>query len=234
VPQFVTVVVAVSQPFLAFPSQLPKPALHVGTQAPAVHTVVPLGFVHASPHPPQCGTEVWVLVSQPLFGLLSQLPKPELHVGVHVPLGHVVVPFVFVHCVPQVPQFVTVLREASQPFETRVSQLPKFALQAIEHAPRAQLGVPLLLLQVVPHDPQFATLICVFTSQPFAPAPSQLPKPEEHAPSAQVPEAQDSAAFARSQTAPQVPQLDRVVRLVSHPFAALPSQLPKFVLQLPS
>jgi hypothetical protein len=67
----------------------------------------------------------------------------------------------------------------------------------------------------------------------LAPVPSQLPNPEEQAPSAQLPEAQDSAAFARSQTAPHVPQLDRVVRLVSQPFAALPSQLPKFELQLP-
>jgi hypothetical protein len=133
-----------------------------------------------------------------------------------------------------VPQFVTVLSDASQPFVTRPSQLPKFALQEIEHAPRAQFGVPLLLLQTVPQAPQFATLICVFTSQPFAPAPSQLPNPELQVPRTQLPDAHDSAAFARSQTAPHVPQLDSVVRLVSQPLAALPSQLPKFALQLPS
>jgi len=224
---------AVSQPFLALPSQLPKPVVQVGTQAPAVQTVVPFGFVQASPQPPQCGTEVCVLVSQPLLGRLSQLPKPELQLGVQVPLGQVVVPFAFVHCVPHVPQFAVVLSEASQPLEACPSQLPKFALHPIEHDPRAQLGVPLLLLQIVPQAPQFATLICVFISQPLAPAPSQLPKPEEQAPSAQLPEAQDSAAFARSQTAPHVPQLDSVVRLVSQPFAALPSQLPKFALQVP-
>jgi hypothetical protein len=96
-PQLVTVVIAVSQPFLALPSQLPKPALHVGTHAPAVHVVVPFAFVHASPQPPQFGTDVCVLVSQPLFGRLSQLPKPELQLGVQTPLGHVVVPFAFVH-----------------------------------------------------------------------------------------------------------------------------------------
>ena len=96
-PQLVTVVIAVSQPFRALPSQLPKPALHVGTQAPAVQTVEPFGFVQASPQPPQCGTDVWVLVSQPLLGRLSQLPKPELQLGVHVPLGQVVVPFALVH-----------------------------------------------------------------------------------------------------------------------------------------
>lgn len=135
---------------------------------------------------------------------------------------------------PHVPQFATVLSDASQPFETSVSQFPKFALHAIEQAPRAQLGVPLLLLQVVPQAPQFETLICVFTSQPLPGVPSQLPKPDVQVPSAQLPDAQDSAAFARSHTAPQVPQLERVVRLVSQPLVVLPSQLPKFALQLPS
>ena len=52
---------------------------------------------HWSPQPPQFGTDVCVLVSQPLFGRLSQLPKPELQLGVQTPLGHVVVPFAFVH-----------------------------------------------------------------------------------------------------------------------------------------
>jgi hypothetical protein len=91
-PQFEVVVVAVSQPLRALPSQLPNPALHVGTHALPVQVVVPFAFVQASPQPPQFGTDVVVSVSQPLFGLLSQLPKPELQVGLQVPLGHVVVP----------------------------------------------------------------------------------------------------------------------------------------------
>jgi hypothetical protein len=36
----------------------------------------------------------------------------------------------------------------------------------------------------------------VLTSQPFVDTPSQLPNPLVHVPSAQVPEAQDSEAFA--------------------------------------
>ena len=41
-PQLVTVVlVFVSQPFDAMPSQLPKPVEQVGTHAPVVHVVVP-------------------------------------------------------------------------------------------------------------------------------------------------------------------------------------------------
>jgi hypothetical protein len=175
-----------------------------------------------------------VLVSQPLLGRLSQLPKPELQLGVHVPLGQVVVPFGFVQVVPQVPQLAVVLSDASQPLDTCASQLPKFELHAIAQAPSAQLGVPLLLLHVVPQAPQFATLIWVFTSQPLALSPSQLPKPEEHVPSTQLPDAHDSAAFARSHTAPHAPQLESVLKLVSQPFAALPSQLPKFALHAPS
>jgi hypothetical protein len=136
--------------------------------------------------------------------------------------------------VPQVPQFVVVLSDASQPLVPTASQLPNPALQAIEQAPRAQLGVPLLLLHVVPHAPQFAVLIWVLTSQPLLEVPSQLPNPALHVPSAQVPDAHDSDAFAKSHTAPQTPQLESVVRLVSQPFVALPSQLPKFALHVPS
>jgi hypothetical protein len=58
-----------------------------------------------------------------LFGLPSQLPKPIAHIGVHVPLEHAVVPFEFVHVVPQVPQldvFVPVL--TSHPFPYMPSQ----------------------------------------------------------------------------------------------------------------
>src|SRR6185436_7304958 len=96
-PQFEAVLSGVSQPLRMLPSQSPKPELQVGTQAPAVHTVGPFALEHPSPHPPQLPTLVCVFVSQPLFALLSQLPKPEVHVGTHVPLGHEVVPLAFVH-----------------------------------------------------------------------------------------------------------------------------------------
>jgi hypothetical protein len=233
-PQLAVVFSAVSHPLRAFASQLPKPAVQVGTQAPAVHTVVPLAFVQASPQPPQCATVDWVLVSHPLFGRLSQLPQPAVQLGVQVPLGHVVVPCAFVQAVPQVPQFVVVFSEASHPFVTSASQLPKLALHVIEHTLSAQPAVPLLLLQTVPHVPQLDTLFWVLISHPLPGRPSQFPKPALQVPSEQLPEAQDSPAFARSQTAPQVPQFERVVRLVSQPFAELPSQLAKPALQVPS
>jgi hypothetical protein len=60
--------------------------------------------------------------------------------GVHVPLGQVVVPCAFVQALPQVPQLVVVLVLASQPVAGLLSQLPHPEL----HAPIAQAaGVPL-------------------------------------------------------------------------------------------
>jgi hypothetical protein len=136
--------------------------------------------------------------------------------------------------VPQAPQFPVVFSDASQPFVTSESQLPKLPLHVIDQAPRAQLGVPFALEQDVPQAPQFDTLVCVLTSQPFAARPSQLPKLALQVPSVQEPEAHDSVAFAKSQIAPQDPQFDSVVRFVSQPLEALPSQLPNPELQVPS
>lgn len=74
-PQFAAeVCVFVSQPLRALPSQLAKPALHTGWHALETHEVVPLGFVHACPQPPQWSTELERLVSHPFCKLLSQLP----------------------------------------------------------------------------------------------------------------------------------------------------------------
>lgn len=116
---------------------------------------------------------------------------------------------------------------------TSVLQLPKLALQLIEQEPSAQPGVPFALEQEVPQAPQLPTLVCVLTSQPLAATPSQLPNPGLQVPSVHDPDAHDSEALAKSQIAPQEPQLVSVVRLVSQPFAALPSQFPNPGLQLP-
>jgi hypothetical protein len=123
--------------------------------------------------------------------------------------------------------------EVSHPFERLASQFPKFVLQAMEQAPSAHPAVPLLLLQTVPQAPQLVTLVCVLISQPFVATPSQLPKPLLHVPSTQLPDAQDSAALAKSQAAPHVPQFESVVRLVSQPFGAKPSQFANPPLQVP-
>jgi hypothetical protein len=52
-PQSVVVVMLRSQPLFGLPSQLAKPELHVGTQAPAVHAVEPWPLEHAVVQVPQ-------------------------------------------------------------------------------------------------------------------------------------------------------------------------------------
>jgi hypothetical protein len=75
-PQFSrSVRMSTSQPFVAIPSQLPKPALQVKPQAPAVQ--VAAAFARAGqtfPHLPQWIGLVAKFASQPLAALPSQLP----------------------------------------------------------------------------------------------------------------------------------------------------------------
>lgn len=85
----------------------------------------PFGFVHLVPQLPQLLTSASVLVSQPLFGLLSQLLQPALHEGEQTLEVQAVVPCAFVHAVPQVPQLLRLLVVfVSQPFLTLPSQSP--------------------------------------------------------------------------------------------------------------
>jgi hypothetical protein len=93
------------------------------------------------------------------------------------------------------------------------------------HTPATQLAVPPLAGHTFPHAPQFDTLVCVFTSQPLESMPSQSSKPAAHAPSVQLPDAQDSEALARSHAVPHAPQFASVVRLASQPLLDCPSQL---------
>jgi hypothetical protein len=97
-------VVFVSQPFAGLPSQLAKPELQPGAHTPPEHATEPLGLVQVAPHAPQWLVLVLVLVSQPLTRLPSQLPAPAPHDGAQLPLMHDVMPFGFVHLVPQAPQ----------------------------------------------------------------------------------------------------------------------------------
>jgi hypothetical protein len=234
VPQFAAVVFRfVSQPLDGSLSQFPKPAVHV----PSVHTPpgqvsVAFARLHTAPQPPQL-LRVVVLVSQPFAGFPSQLAKPAAHTGRHVPAGQLVVPFAFVQAAPHAPQFVVVLSDASHPFETWVSQLPKPVLHTMLQAPSEQLAVPFAELHAWPHAPQSATVELVFVSQPFVGSESQLPHGAVQVPRVHTPETHDSDAFARLHTAPQPPQLARLVfRFVSQPSAELPLQSPRPALQL--
>jgi hypothetical protein len=229
-PQLLTSpVVGVSQPFFGLPSQSEKPAEQVGTQVPPVHVVEPCALEQAMPHPPQLLMFVAKTASQPLTALPSQLPVPALHTGLHAPAEHDVVPFGFVQFVPQAPQLpVLVFVFVSQPFDTLASQFPKPALQAIEQEPSAQPAVPFVLLHTVPQPPQFVVLVCVFVSQPLVRLPSQFPKFVLQEEIAHALETHAGVALAKLHTFPHVPQLFTLfVRFVSQPFAPLPSQLPR-------
>lgn len=92
-PQLLVVFRLVSHPLLALPSQLWKPAAHVGVQTWFVHVVVPFEFEQAMPQPPQFDVVV-TAVSHPLAALMSQLEKPLTQPPIwHVPLLQTAVAF---------------------------------------------------------------------------------------------------------------------------------------------
>ena len=75
--------------------------------------------------------------------------------------------------------------------------------------------------------PQWVGLVVVLVSQPLATLPSQFPKPAEHE-IEQEPAEQVGVPLAAEHAVPQPPQFAALVFvLVSQPFPALPSQLPK-------
>jgi hypothetical protein len=64
-----------------------------------------------------------VAVSQPFFGLASQLPNPAAHVMPHTLALQKAWPFVVSHARPQPPQFLVLVSVfVSQPFEATPSQ----------------------------------------------------------------------------------------------------------------
>jgi hypothetical protein len=79
---------------------------------------------------------------------------------------------------------------------------------------------------LVPHALQLFTSEVRLISQPLFALASQLANPALQAPIAQAPAAQVAAAFVYAQTVLQLLQCaGSVVRLISQPLAAVPSQL---------
>ena len=132
----------VSQPLLGFPSQSAQPAAQLGTQAPAVQLVDPLGLTQTVPQEPQLEVEVSA-VSQPLPSLPSQLPKPELQAPkVHVPPLQVAVALLREHGTPQPPQSLDVLVLVSQPLLGLPSQSAQPLAHVGEQTPEEQVVDP--------------------------------------------------------------------------------------------
>lgn len=112
-------------------------------QAPRAQLGVPWLELHPIPHPPQWVTDVWMLTSQPLAGLASQLPKPVLQeVSTHEPEAQDSAAFARLQLCPHAPQFVFVVSGASHPLFAFPSQLPYPAEQVIVHTPPTQAAVP--------------------------------------------------------------------------------------------
>jgi hypothetical protein len=209
-------VVLVSQPLAALPSQLPKPALHApSTHAPPEHVDAALARAQAIPQPPQFAVLVAVLASQPFIALPSQLAKPVLQApSAQLPPAQVAPAFAKEQAIPQPPQFIALERvSVSQPFIALLSQLAKPALQAPSaQLPPAQLAAAFAKEHTVPQVPQFITLALVSVSQPLAGFMSQLPKPVAQALTPQVPSAQVCVAtLARAHARPQAPQFATLV-----------------------
>ncbi len=173
VPQFDTlVVVSVSQPFAAMPSQSPRPAAQLVTMhIPPEQPGVPPAVMHTFPHEAQLLTLVFRLVSQPSAVTMLQLPNPALHAEItHVPAEQPGVAFANEQLVLQFPQRVeSVLRFVSQPSAESPLQFPYPATHAKLHAVPSHVDVALAgTVQGVHDAPQLLTL------ELLAHAPPQL------------------------------------------------------------
>lgn len=176
-PQFIVVVIEVSQPFAAVPSQSAKPALQAPrAQEPAVQRAVALGYEHTRPHIPQLLT-VPRLVSQPLAGSPSQSPKPLLHVKLHRPAAHEDTALGRAgHAFAQAPQWLTLALVSTQLEPHKVCEPG----QVSTHDPVAALHVGVDAGQRTPQAPQFIA-VSSDVSQPSPAAPLQSPKFRLHA-----------------------------------------------------
>jgi hypothetical protein len=80
-PQWLGVLIAVSQPVLGLPEQFAKPAPQFKSVQlpPAQFSIAPPTVLHSLAQPPQLAASVFRLISQPFAALWSQSSKPVLH-----------------------------------------------------------------------------------------------------------------------------------------------------------
>ncbi len=183
---------------------------------PVGHAVTHMPFEHASPtlqrlpQRPQCRVFWFVLISQPLVALASQLAKPALQAPSAQALdAHVAVALANAHTRPQAPQLAVIARRSiSHPLAGSPSQSAKPVVHAASaQVPLRQAAVALANVQALPHAPQWATVVVRLTSQPLVAFMSQLPNPRLHA-REQAPATQVFVPFERAaQAALHAPQL---------------------------
>jgi hypothetical protein len=160
----------VSQPFVAFASQLPYPKPHVKPHVPAVHVGDALARAgHAPPQTLQWSGFVCRLTSQPSNAEPLQLPKPIVQAASeHIPLEQTLVALGALHTFPQLPQFMaSFATTASHPSRLEPLQFAKPASHVpITHVPVEQFAIACGNEQALPHIPQLSGSPRTSVSQP--------------------------------------------------------------------
>ena len=165
------------------------------------------------PQPPQLAVSLSWLDSQPLSRLLSQVWKPALHIGAHIPAKQLFEEVLLSRqAVPQAPQFF--LSEASttaQPLLAMPSQLANAVPQLGVHLLAAHAFEPCGAIHAALHAPQWLLSEVSSASQPSMSCLLQSAKPVLHLSSTHelalhfpVPCSGPNSAL---QLVPQVPQL---------------------------
>lgn len=205
------------------------PVMQTKPQVPPVQVgAAPEGATHAFPQRPQWESEVPKLLSHPLAAEPSQLPIPALHAKPHAPPSQLGVALLGVgHRLLQLPQCATSLCGLwHEPAQKTFGELQMLAQLPPEHT------VP--TGHATPQAPQCAELVASAASQPLLAIPSQLPKPDEHAPSPHPAPVQVALPLGGvGHAASHVPQwATDEARLVSQPLVVTPSQLPNPTMQV--
>jgi hypothetical protein len=192
----------------------------VKVQVPVAQLSVALLNAQAVLHAPQCVSELSG-VSQPLFALASQSPKPGLQATfTQLPEAQLATALARSHSVPHAPQLLAVFVGVSQPLAAFMSQLAKPVLQVPSvQEPLAHEAAALTRLQTEPQAPQLA-VVWSEISQPLLGLPSQLAKLTSQVPTAQLADEQLAVAlgnrpFTSPQRALQAAQCDNVLKLCS-------------------
>jgi hypothetical protein len=165
--------------------------------------------------------------SQPFTGRESQSPNPTAQVMPHAPVSQKGVPLVASQTAAHAAQFAgSVCVFTSQPFARDASQSAKPASQVMPQVADVHVAVPFVALHALMQAPQCAGSVVRFTSQPSTFETLQSAKPSVQAIS-HTPALQLGAPFVALQATTQAPQwVGSLLRLISQPFEALPSQSP--------
>jgi len=141
--QLLLVLMLVSQPLLALPSQSDQPLEQEGAHSPEAQPVVPWPLVHSVLQLPQLEVLVKMFTSHPLACWLSQLEYPVLQLtSRQTPPPQLSVALGMLHPWPQLLQLARVLMAVSQPLLALPSQLAHRPLQDGEQLPPEQVVEP--------------------------------------------------------------------------------------------